>query len=543
MSEPSRSLRKVLPLLLILAVSGFFHLYRLGRGEFLGEDEAQVMIKVTRELMWQEDLANLGAILTSSHPPIRMLLPLPLVGLFGASELWLRLPGALAGVAVCYWTYRLGQRLFSRRTGLLAALVMAASGMSGVYRSVNGIGEFTLLILVALECLLRFDDAVSERREKVALAGTALALAVATWTFLDGVVFLMPVVYVYARKARRVRRDALLAMAVYWFLVGAYVVAYWIGPIVVRQLGLVPECAGGNLGHLAERLSALGAFNVAEMIGSLVGVNSVWLVSLVALTIPWGWRTWDRRARMAILFFLPHILVWLLVVRNPCGHTIYSMPLWGLLSAHGAGVFWSRLDCRWHRWVRVAAVAVALVAILLAGWHTYMLFLQDELTRTQSNLVWYDDEWMSIPCGVPFYVQLGQPGAGVYIRHNASPEDTLLSGIGGSLELYYAGRPPVPAQLEEVVAGLDQPDRMRDLGIHYLVLRANQPADFAQGMIPAALITVGGEPSLLIYDLWDEGLETEVLAAEALRPEFYSEYAHWRTLRPYLTADTEGVSE
>ena len=45
---------------LALVISIFFHFFRLGHGEFIGEDEASVMIKVARQFLWRQDIRNLA---------------------------------------------------------------------------------------------------------------------------------------------------------------------------------------------------------------------------------------------------------------------------------------------------------------------------------------------------------------------------------------------------------------------------------------------------------------------------------------------------
>jgi len=502
-------------LCLVLLASGFFHLYRLGQGEFVGEDEAQVMIKVAREFLWRDDIRNLGAILTSSHPPLRMLLPLPFVGLFGASEFWLRFPNALAGIGVCYWTYRLGRRIFSRAVGIFAALLMAVSGMSGVYRSANGIGVFTLLLLIGLECLLTFTEAKEKRDELSALTGTALFLGLATLTFLEGGIFVLPAVYEYLHKIRRVERTVILPVVVYALLAGSYIILWTLVPILAVRCGMLPQMPGGNAQHLAQRLRTLGAFNMGDWLGSTVGTNSIWLTLFLAATIPWGWRRWGQKGQTAILFFAPHLLVWLFLFQNPCGHTTYELPLWAVLSAQGTRVIWSKAIARlqWARFPLGLAIC----------------------TITASNLVLYQKPWMRTPCGAPHFAQLGQPAAGVYIRRHAGPEDMILSNFGGSLEVYYAGRVSNPLRLDDVVSELDNPLRMRELNTRYLVLRGAEPVGLTASMEPACIVLSRGEPSLLIYDLWEEPTTTKIVTGEELRPVFYSEYATWQNLRPFLT--------
>lgn len=108
-----------------------------------------------------------------------------------------------------------------------------------------------------------------------------------------------------------------------------------------------------------------------------------------------------------------------------------------------------------------------------------------------------------------------------------------------NVEIYYAGRVSNPLRLDDVVSELDEPRRMREFNTHYLVLRGTEPVGPTGSMQPTCIVLERGEPSLLIYDLWEEPDTTEVVIAEELRPVFYSEYATWQNLRPFLAVGSE----
>lgn len=523
-------------LLLVLAVcaSALAGFYRLGEGEFFGEDEAQVMIKVARQFLWREDYRNLGAILTSSHPPMRLLLPTPFVGLFGPTEFWLRFPNAVAGILVCLWVYRLGRRAFSEEVGALGALFTAVSGMNGVYRSANGIGVFTLFVLVSLEFLLIFVDAKEQREERRALVGVAFFLGLATLTFLEGAVFWLPVAATYLHKRRHVHRDVWLAASVYSLMVGAYAIGWGLVPWLASVTG-VYAAGSSNFDHLWTRLGSLGALNLGDLVNRMVGTNSIWLIALVVSGLPCGIATWGTKGRAMASYFVPHLLVWLFVFENPSGHGVYATPVLVVLSAHGI----HRLLADMLRtWVARAAVAVGVgLVLLLAGWHTYVVFLQERASATIENGVLFREP--GIPDGVSRFRRVGQAAAGVYIRERAEPDTMILTDFGGSLELYYAGRPSSHPPLAELLGILEQPGRMRNLGIRYLVLRNGEISRLRPDLRwePTVVITVDREPRLWIYDLWHESGPTDVWPSERYRPDFYGKYANWIGLRPFLSED------
>lgn len=122
-SPPSRATAPSwLWVLVILACACALRLYHLGIAS-LWVDEAETVWLVSKPLdeMWR--------ILTTIelNPPLYSLLMHYWVASFGSSEFAVRLPSVLLGVASVFMLFRLGNSLFDRRTGLLAATLLAAS--------------------------------------------------------------------------------------------------------------------------------------------------------------------------------------------------------------------------------------------------------------------------------------------------------------------------------------------------------------------------------------------------------------------------------
>ncbi len=95
-------------------------------------------------------------------------------GLLGTGEVALRLPAALAGLATVPLLYLLGRRLFDRRTGLLAALLMALSPPAVWYSQEARPYAFVLLLSTLAWLLLWEADERPARRTWWALGLVAL---------------------------------------------------------------------------------------------------------------------------------------------------------------------------------------------------------------------------------------------------------------------------------------------------------------------------------------------------------------------------------
>ena len=134
--EPRRSIARrpasdllLVGLALVLTVAAGLRFYDLGSTS-IWFDEA---------VSWQQAtlpfFRMLGATSHDAHPPLHNIILNATITLFGDSEIALRAPSALLGVANVYVIYRLGTVLWDRITGLFAALLLALSPFHIAYSS------------------------------------------------------------------------------------------------------------------------------------------------------------------------------------------------------------------------------------------------------------------------------------------------------------------------------------------------------------------------------------------------------------------------
>lgn len=133
----------------IAAAGALLRLWGLGRESFWHDESwtwallqggpVDVLVRLAKE---------------DAHPPLYFLLMWPL-GALGASEAWLRLPSALAGIAAIPLLFRVVRRLGGDRAGLAAALFLALSPFAVKYsREARSYAVLFLLCLAALDLLL-----------------------------------------------------------------------------------------------------------------------------------------------------------------------------------------------------------------------------------------------------------------------------------------------------------------------------------------------------------------------------------------------------
>jgi uncharacterized membrane protein len=67
------------------------------------------------------------------HPPLYYILMKYWVAIFGNSEISLRIPSIIFGLATIYMIYLIGKKIFSEKTGLLTSILLATSGLAIYY--------------------------------------------------------------------------------------------------------------------------------------------------------------------------------------------------------------------------------------------------------------------------------------------------------------------------------------------------------------------------------------------------------------------------
>ena len=143
------------------------------------------------------------------HPPLYFWLSGVVVKLFGLGEWQVRIVAILAGLGVVWLTYLVGKKLFNRRAGILASLVLVSLGQVGV-RFSHGNLDSLMIFFFLLTFYLWLKD-------KWVLAGISLGLGFLVKGWLLGM-FPVALILIYGHKLSVKKLAGLMAIAVGVFL-------------------------------------------------------------------------------------------------------------------------------------------------------------------------------------------------------------------------------------------------------------------------------------------------------------------------------------
>lgn len=535
-----RSVQEYKWILIVVLVSAFFHFYNLGLSEFVN-DETIAANYLIRVLYGFDNPLFFGSLFIYPHPPVRILASIPFVLLFGMTEFAMRFPNALFGTFAIFPLYGAGRQLYGRQVALLSSLLYAISGVSAVNRQGQGVGIYVFFVLLAFYYLVRFIKENDQARTSRYMLIVSMALTIATYTYLEAIMFMLPVVYFVARKygiggfirVKGIRKASFLylsALTVYFLL-------WYIMPQIALRFGYIRSENAGNVVHLNERLSGVGAFNLFDIFVQYIEYNSLFYFLLVLLgiiaAVYWGWS--EEGTRINTFFVLPHLLIWTVFFKNIVMHPMYDLALIALLAAGGLVKTLSWLRERSQAFGQSFALLMA-VFIGLSAWHHYVAHNQSQISFKVENGL--------IGGTVNRPIQLGSKAAGYFVRmHSPSVTDRVFTLGTGSAE-FYSGRLQVKSPLpgNEIETLDDVLTLMQSSGWHsvrYVIITRDNYVlwEYVQANYALeAIVTVKGAPSLYLFNALAVPAETspQLLASEQYEAAYDKAFSNWRETLPWF---------
>ena len=189
----------------LLLVFGIAFFQFLGRIPLVDPDEGRYA-EIPREMLECGDFITplLDYVKFFDKPPLHYWLGALSLSVFGRNEFAARFPGALMGLLTVLLTYHVGRRLFGRREGLLAALILGTSLGFLIQARIN-ITDMTLTCTLSA-ALAFFILAVREGESRKGLYYHLFYLAAALAVLakgLIGVVFPGTIIFLYLLITRR----------------------------------------------------------------------------------------------------------------------------------------------------------------------------------------------------------------------------------------------------------------------------------------------------------------------------------------------------
>ena len=387
--------------MVILLLATILRLWGLGRGDVLGDegsyafrglgmldfDEASLQ---TTPLEWFDPTIPWWLSLSfHDHPPLAFFTQHIFMSVFGETNIGFRLPSALLGIASIYLLYKIGEMLYSKNTGLLAAGILAVS-INHVYISRLGLQESYVvffMLLTAYFFLKSLHKAsgppTPQGSHAILLAGISLGLAVLTkYTALAIVPILAS--YLLLTSPKQFLNKKLWLAILLALCVSSPVIVYNLMLYKTRghfdfQLSYIfhqyPEVwkitPGKEIGTIPDRIRGFPANLIASNSWLMI---SLWAISLLAFLWAIATATWQKiphpttiqKHLFLLLSFL--FLILLLLFIGPAPRFLSYMAPYIALSVACLSIYaYNRLYTHWQK----LGVTIFLIIGVFEVFYTY----------------------------------------------------------------------------------------------------------------------------------------------------------------------------
>jgi len=241
------------PYLILISLSLFFYLFRLGAYGFVDWDEPfyssrALMVLQYGDFIDQSDKA-IGGLWTGAHPPLVIWMMAASIKIFGVSEFGFRFPIAITGVILVIFFYRLVLFLFNEKIALFSTLILCLNAYVTQY---SRMAQLDIPVLMFL--LLSFYFLVKGLQKSFfyySISGLFLGLAILSKIivgFFIPMIFFLYILYLLIIE-KRFNKKALLGflvqcsvgilVALPWFVLVTIKLgsAYWEQAINYHVLG------------------------------------------------------------------------------------------------------------------------------------------------------------------------------------------------------------------------------------------------------------------------------------------------------------------
>ncbi len=262
-------------IIIILLVGLILRLINLNQSLWLDEAINAVFV---RSLDLKSLIFNYS--LSDFHPPLYHILMKGWVVLFGSSEIALRMPSVILGVASIYIIYKIGKKLFDEKTALIAATLLATAPLHIFYSQ-----EARMYMLASFFTIVSVYFFIAVLKEDRLKNWAGFIISTSILLYSDYLPYLMiPVYLVYLFLYRKSIKKPTLRSFVPAFLLIALIVLPWFF-IFPKQL-----------------ITGLSAANLSPAWAQVVGTPSLntLLITFVKFTI--GRISNDNNALYALMF-------------------------------------------------------------------------------------------------------------------------------------------------------------------------------------------------------------------------------------------------
>jgi len=290
-------------------------------------DEASSILAILPALKLYQGYQGIGSIFLFGHAPIRALVEIPFILIFGLKEFWLYLPNVLATIFIFFVLKKILQKA-NKNSVLIGLSLLTLNGVIVISRMVMGVGFYILFYLLFLYFLYEFFKTFKKDNFKRSLIFLFLSIL----TYEEAVLFIPPLLIWLFKK--KLLSEGYIKKNLLFFLIflTLFLLSWIAGPAIALKLSLVNNLEEYGFFRIINRGSKLSLPQIDNIFKSFTLYNSpLYFYLLVSGLI----FSFFEKKSYFFWTFLIFPLVYFLIVQNPTNHPSHYFALLIIVSSFG----------------------------------------------------------------------------------------------------------------------------------------------------------------------------------------------------------------
>lgn len=428
MNELNTKRNKAFPILCwdrgLLALGALFFIYAflnfwgLNIKELQG-DEASSLLAVIPAMKFYQNPKWLASIFIFSHAPIRALVEIPFLYIFGLREFWLYLPNVLASLGLFWINLLILKKWFSKETALIGSAFLAVNGGIILQRMVMGVGFFVFFTSLMVYYFYSFLENKKIRKFELSL----LFLFLAILTYVEAIIFI-PIIFYWLKKENSLQEKKILKSLLLFFLFIVIFFSLWlIIPFLAFRFGFISDLFDAGMFRILKRVGGGFALNLIYNFNLLKYYNSLAMTILLI-----GGLIFSFLEKKSFFFwsFLAPPLVYFSIIKSPTIHLFNYLNLIIITSSIGWLRFFNFFKARIQLLIKSIFYSILLVTIFIN-----VSFLKEEYYSLKSSFE--EIGWGGL-------VHNSLKSTAYVVRKETDSCDKIYTDIEGYIARIYFGR-------------------------------------------------------------------------------------------------------
>lgn len=297
-------------------------------------DESSPLLAVIPAMKFYDNPLWLSSIFLFNHVPLRGLVEIPFLYLFGLKEFWLYFPNVLANLALFWAIWFLLISYFNKRTALIGVSLLAVNGGIIIQRMIMGVGFFLLFTTLMLNYFYLF----LKNKEIKYFKRVLICLFLAILTYEEALIFIPVIIYWLWQRHLLGKKEVVKNLIIFFWSIAIFLLFWFFIPLIADRFHYLDNLRDTGLIRLLIRSVNGFSPNIFYLPQLLKSYNSQMMTGYILIGL--FLSLFIKTGRYFWSFLFPP-LIYFSIIKNPTIHLYNYLNLIFILASLG----WNNFLC------------------------------------------------------------------------------------------------------------------------------------------------------------------------------------------------------